>query len=93
MSNATFDPGTAELTAQETQQILEHFRTRIAEKLGVTLATDYNGASGEAGATYLTVRGYLANKPLDLVQATFKLMTVSSSEADEEKYRLYNENK
>jgi hypothetical protein len=47
---------TAPLSHEQTDKILEEMRKKIAKEFGVTLQDDPNGAWGQAGKRYLTLR-------------------------------------
>ena len=78
---------TAWLTAEQTDNILEQMRTKIAREFGVTLQQDHNGAgNGDAGSRYLTLRFG------DFTVST-KILSVASHKADVDLNLFMNEDK
>lgn len=78
---------TAWLTAEQTDNILEQMREKIAREFGVTLQQDHNGAGGgDAGSRYLTLRFG------DFTVST-KILSVASHKADVDLNLFLNEEK
>lgn len=77
----------AYLTAQETDNIIEQMRTKIAREFGVTITQDHNGAgNGDAGSRYMTLRFG------DCTVST-KILSVESHEANAEHNAFLQEDK
>lgn len=82
---------TAPLDHNRVEKELETIRKKIANEFGVTLATDYNGAWGKAGTTYLTLR--FKDELGHRMEATFELTKLSSWQEDKAQYDYENEDK
>ncbi len=82
---------TAPLDREHVDRIIEDLRKRIANSgIGITVGQDHNGAWGRAGTTNMTLR-FSHNK--DLVQVSFELVQVSSSQEDAFHEARMNEDK
>jgi hypothetical protein len=87
-------PDIAPLSEEQTQQLLETLRAKLAASgLGVTLQQDANGAWGEMGSMYLTLRYSQRNRNGNLIEVTAKILSVSSLDANAEQARLDREDK
>lgn len=80
------DQETSPLSYEQTNAILEEMRKKIAKEFGVTLQDDPNGAWGQAGRRYLTLRFGGSEVSLTINQ-------VVSNAADEAHNAFLNEDK
>jgi len=80
------DHETATLSYEQTNAILEEMRQKIAKEFGVTLQDDPNGAWGQAGQRYLTLR-------FGDSEVSMTINTVASHKADAEHNAFLNEDK
>lgn len=76
----------ASLEHQQVEGILEEMRKKIAKDFGVTVVQDCNGAHGQAGGRYMTLR-FGDN------EVSFTINTITSHRADVEYNSWLNEDK
>ncbi|MNY42498.1 hypothetical protein D3C86_1773920 [compost metagenome] len=83
-AGANYEP--AHLDHAHVEGILEEMRKKIAKEFGVTVVQDCNGAHGQAGVRYMTLR-FGDN------EVSFTINSITSHRADVEYNSWLNEDK